>query len=85
MIADGKRSHPGTDRLDDAATFMPKNAWKDAFRIGTRQREGIRVADTAGDDAHQNFSLPWWLDLDFGHFQRLPGSPGNGSTCFHHQ
>jgi hypothetical protein len=43
------------------------------------------MADAGGDDAHQHLAVPWRFDIDFGDFQRLPGSPGNGSACFDHQ
>ncbi|MPN43710.1 hypothetical protein SDC9_191270 [bioreactor metagenome] len=84
MVADSDRGHAFADRFNDAAPFVTEDGRKDPFRIGAGQGEGIGVADAGGNNAYQHFPGFRRGDVDFGDFERLLGSPGDGGAGFDH-
>lgn len=65
MVARFERFHTGSALHYDTAPFVSEDAWKSAFRIVTREREGISVANTGRDKPRQYFALTRSLDLHF--------------------
>jgi hypothetical protein len=72
----------GADRLDRPGSLMPEH-----HREGVRGRPGddmpITVADTRGPDAHENFALTRFPEVDLAHPDRLSYSGKDGGTCLH--
>jgi hypothetical protein len=82
VVAHRQRGHTFANRFDNAAAFVAEDGRENAFRIVAGQREGIGVANTGGDDAHQHFTGFRRFDIDFNDLQRLVGGKGNGGAGF---
>src|SRR5690242_6886573 len=69
-------------RLNDAASLMPKYGGKLSLGIFSRQRKRIGMADACSDNAHQYLALLRGLQVDFFDVQRLARAPGHGRASF---
>ncbi len=84
MIANLNAGNAFANGFHNTTAFVAENGRKYAFRIFTRQRVGIGMADAGGDDAHQHFAFLRWHQINFFNFQRLTSGPGNSGTGFNH-
>jgi hypothetical protein len=82
MVAYGDRRHALADRFDDATALMAQDSRKNAFRILSRQRVGIGMADTGRNNPHQYLAGLRRLDVDLNDLQRLIGSESDGGAGF---
>jgi len=85
VVAGLQRFHSGSALRHDAAAFVAEDAGEGALRVVARQREGVGMADAAGDDLQQYFALARTFDVHFLDRQRFFGLPGYGGTGFHGQ
>ncbi|MNO93507.1 hypothetical protein D3C76_851090 [compost metagenome] len=84
MIAHRHRGDARAYRLDNAAALMAEDAREHTFRVGARQGVGIGMADTGGEDAHQDFAFLRRSHIDLDDFQRFVGSKGDSGTGLDH-
>ncbi len=83
MIALFQGGDSRTNVNDDSGTFVAENDGKQAFRIGTRAGELVRMAHTAGLDFDQDLTRLGTLEIDFDHFQRFSRRVCDCSFRFH--
>ena len=83
MIALLQGRHAGPDLDHHAGTLMTKDRGKDAFRIGARQGEFIRVADARGFDLDQAFALLGAVQFDGFDGKGGAGLEGDGGAGLH--
>jgi hypothetical protein len=62
---------------------MAEDGRKQAFGIFPGQRKGIRVADSACDNAQQNLAVPGAIEIDHLDFEGLSCFPGNSRARLH--
>ena len=84
MVARPKAGHPGADLADDAGALMAQNGRKHPFRVGTRQREGVRMADAGGHNLDKHLAGARTVEIDFHDFKGLAGFHCNCGAGFHH-
>ena len=72
-----------TDLHDDASTFMAQNHRKQAFRVITRQGEGIGMAYAGIGDFDQHFAFARRRHIDLDDLKWLAWFKCNCSTGFH--
>jgi len=83
VVAGFQRGDARPDLDYDASAFVAHDGRKQPFRIGTRDGEVVRVADTGGLDLDQDFASLRPLDVDLDDFKRLTSGKGDGGTRFH--
>ena len=83
MVPGLEMSHSGADVDDDAGALVAQDRWKEALRVGARQRVFVGVADAGGFDLDQDFPFAWAVQLHGVDGQGLPGFKGDGGTNVH--
>ena len=84
MVAHFKRLHTLADFHDNARAFMAEDRREDTFRVRTRQRESVRMADARRLDLHQHLALLGPIKLHSFDFQRLSFFKSHSGTHIHH-
>jgi hypothetical protein len=59
MIARLDRGHTWPDLAHNARALMAQDGGEGALRIGTGERELVRVTDAGGLNLNQHFAGPW--------------------------
>jgi hypothetical protein len=83
MISLFDAGHVLPDINNDARALMSQDRWEDAFRVGARQREFVRVTDTSGFHFHQDLTFPWPVQLDGFNGKRFTRFMGDSGACLH--
>ena len=83
MVTRLQRRHACAHLQHHARAFMAEDGREDAFRIGTRERVVIGMADAGGLDLDQHLAGARALQVDFFHGERGTGFPGDGGFGFH--
>ena len=71
VVADREVAHALADRLDDARALVAEHRRRVARRVDARGGVHVRVADAAGDEAHEHLALPRLRELELLHHERL--------------
>jgi hypothetical protein len=83
VIAHNHRRHISADFLYDRTTFVAEDSGEDPFRVLARQRERIRMTNTACHISKHDFPGSWPLKVQHFNLKRFAGFEGNGGTGFH--
>src|ERR1039458_7149456 len=83
VIAHLQGFHAGTDLHHDARTLAPEDAREQSFRIGTRERVFVGMADPGGLDLDQYFAGLGASELHGFDRQRLASFKGNRGADIH--
>jgi len=80
VIARLDAAYASADLFDYGAAFMSEDSREQAFGIFAGQGERVRMANAAGDDPQQDFTLFGRIDFDGFDRQWLSGLPGDGCS-----
>ncbi|MND79056.1 hypothetical protein D3C80_707820 [compost metagenome] len=83
MVALLDRGDAGADINHDASTFMAEDRREQTFRIGTGEREIIRVADAGRLDLDQHFAGARTFKLNGHDLKRFSCLNGNSGAYVH--
>ena len=83
MVAFLQRGDAWPHLDNDPCALVPQNRRENAFRVGTRERVIVGVANARGLDLDQHFAGLGALKVDGFNGQRGARFPGNCSFRFH--
>ena len=83
MIAGLYRCDASPHFADDAGTFMPKNAWENAFAVESVERISVRMADARRHNLDKHFACLGPLQIKLNNLQWLLRFKGNSGTRLH--